>query len=319
VITGVGVLVLGMTLSAALGAADVDLLTVWQAVARSDADTQAHTIIRFVRLPRIVMAAMVGACLATAGAIMQAMTRNPLAGPTIMGLNSGAALAIVMVFALAPALPYTGIIMVSFTGAALGAGLTYGVTYLSPGGQRPGKLAIAGAAVTALLESLSRGFVIYFELGQDVLFYTAGGVQGTQWEQVRLAAPWVIAGLAAAVAMAPNFTVLNLGSDVAVGVGQRVRVVRLVGTATVLLLAGTAVSVAGGVGFVGLAVPHITRFLTGPDYRWVIPGSIILGAALVVFADVGARMVNPPYETPVGLITALVGVPFFLYLARRRT
>ncbi len=316
-----GGLVAATILSISVGAADIDLNTVrrallsWTATESGDAN---YTIIRMVRLPRVIMAALVGAALATAGAIMQAMTRNPLAGPTIMGLNSGAALAIVAVFAAAPALSYNALIAVSFAGAALGAGLTFGITYLSPGGRRPAKLAVAGAAVTALLESLSRGLVIYFELGQDILFYTAGGVQGTSWDQVRLAAPWILGGLTIALATAPNYTVLSLGDAVAVGVGQRVRLLRVVGTVTVLLLAGASVSVAGGVGFVGLAVPHITRFLVGPDYRWVIPGSVLLGATLVVLADAGARLVNPPYETPVGLLTALVGVPLFVYLARNR-
>jgi iron complex transport system permease protein len=311
------------------GAADIDLSTVWRAVVQPGvagavgADTAAdmvddYVIIRMVRAPRVIMAALVGAALATAGAIMQAMTRNPLAGPTIMGLNSGAAFAIVAVFAAAPALSYNGLVAVSFGGAALGAGLTFGITYLSPGGNRPAKLAVAGAAVTALLESITRGLVVYFELGQDVLFYTAGGVQGIGWEQVRLGAPWILAGLAVALATAPNYTVLNLGDAVAIGVGQRVRLLRTVGTLTVLLLAGASVSVAGGVGFVGLAAPHMTRFLVGPDYRRVIPGAVLLGATLVVLADLGARMVNPPYETPVGLITALVGVPLFIYLARSR-
>jgi iron complex transport system permease protein len=302
-----------------VGAADISLGTVFEAVFSAESMTSEHRVIRLVRLPRVAMAALVGASLATAGAVMQAMTRNPLAGPTIMGLNAGASFAVVLAFAFAPVLAYTGVIISSFLGAALGAGLTYGITYLSPGGNRPGKLAIAGAAVGALLEALTRGMVVVFELAQDVLFYTAGGVQGTQWEQVALATPWIAAGLGAAILLAPSLSVLSFGSAVAIGVGARVRAVRGVATVAVLLLAGSAVSVAGGVGFVGLAVPHIARFLTGPDYRWVIPGSMILGAALVVLADLGARMVNPPYETPVGLITAIVGVPFFLLLARRRT
>ncbi|MFW5797768.1 MAG: FecCD family ABC transporter permease [Spirochaetota bacterium] len=318
-----------MIASVSVGAADIDLAVVWRALLSAAprggaADTPApelvedYTIIRTVRLPRVLMAALVGAALATAGAIMQAMTRNPLAGPTIMGLNSGAAFAVVAVFAAAPALSYNGLVAVSFAGAALGAGLSFGITYLSPGGQRPAKLAVAGAAVTALLESLTRGLVVYLELGQDVLFYTAGGVQGVGWEQLRLAAPWILAGLAIALGTAANYTVLNLGDAVAIGVGQRVRLLRTVGTLTVLLLAGASVAVAGGVGFVGLAVPHITRFLVGPDYRRVLPGAVLIGATLVVLADLGARMVNPPYETPVGLITALVGVPLFLYLARSK-
>lgn len=311
-----------MFASISFGAAEIDALTVWRALLPTDVRASAaeeYTILRAVRLPRVIMAVLVGAALAGAGAIMQAITRNPLAGPTIMGLNSGAAFAIVAVFAAAPSLSYNGLLVVSFAGAALGAGMTFGITYLSPGGGGPAKLAVAGAAVAALLEALTRGLLVYFELGQDVLFYTAGGVQGIGWEQVRLTAPWILAGLTVAAITAPNYTVLNLGSTVAIGVGQRVRLMRVTGTLTVLLLAGASVSAAGGVGFVGLAVPHIVRFLVGPDYRKVIPGCLVVGASLVVLADLGARMVNPPYETPIGLITALVGVPLFIYLARTRT
>jgi iron complex transport system permease protein len=310
-------LVLGVAWSVSVGAANIDFRTVWTAVFAYNPELTAHQIIQEVRLPRVVIGAMVGACFAVAGAIMQGMTRNPLASPSIMGLNAGAGFFLVLAFAFMPGMSYTGLILVSFFGAGFGAALVFGIGSLSRGGLTPVKLALAGAAVTALLSSLTTGLVIYYDLAQDVLFYTAGGVQGTRWEQVRLMLPWFAVGMLAAIAISRHITVLSLGDDIAVGLGQRTGLVKAAGTVIVLLLAGAAVAVAGGVGFIGLVIPHIARFLVGLDYRLIIPSSMLLGALLLVLADLGARMVNPPFETPVGLITALVGVPFFLYLARR--
>jgi iron complex transport system permease protein len=310
-------LALGVVWSVSVGAAAIDFRTVWTAVFAYNPELTAHQIIQEVRLPRVVIGAMVGACFAVAGAIMQGMTRNPLASPSIMGLNAGAGFFLVLAFAFMPGMSYTGLILASFFGAGFGAALVFGIGSLSRGGLTPVKLALAGAAVTALLSSLTTGLVIYYDLAQDVLFYTAGGVQGTRWEQVRLMLPWFAVGMLAALVISRHITVLSLGDDVAVGLGQRTGLVKAVGTLIVLLLAGAAVAVAGGVGFIGLVIPHIARFLVGLDYRLIIPSSMLLGALLLVLADLGARMVNPPFETPVGLITALVGVPFFLYLARR--
>ena len=312
-------LVFGLGWSVSVGAADIELGTVWRAVFTYDATLSAHQIIQEVRLPRVVVGAMVGASFAVAGAIMQGMTRNPLASPSIMGLNAGAAFFLVLAFVLLPGLNYTGLIIASFFGAGFGAALVFGIGSLSRGGLTPVKLALAGAAVTALLSSLTTGLVLYFNLAQNVLFYTAGGLQGTRWEQVQLLLPWFLGALIAALVLSRSVTVLSLGDEVAKGLGLRTGLVKALCTLVVLLLAGAAVAVAGGVGFVGLVVPHVARFLVGLDYRLIIPSSALLGALLLVLADLGARMLKPPFETPVGLITALIGVPFFLYLARRDT
>jgi iron complex transport system permease protein len=179
------------------------------------------------------------------------------------------------------------------------------------------RLALAGTAVSALLGSLTTGLVIYNDLAQDVLFYSAGGLQGTRWDHARTVLPWFAVGMLVSMLVSRKLTVLSMGNDVGKGLGQRVVLVKATGAFATLLLAGSAVAVAGGVGFVGLAVPHVARFLVGVDYGRIIPTSALLGALLMVLADLGARMVNPPFETPVGLITALVGVPFLLYVARR--
>lgn len=310
-------LAFGLAWSVSVGAATIDLATVWTAVFRPNLEETAHQIIQEVRLPRVVIGMMVGASFAVAGAIMQGMTRNPLADPSIVGLNAGASFFLVLAFVLLPGMSYTGLIFVSFCGAAFGAALVYGIGTLSQGGLTPVKLALAGAAVSALLGSLTSGLIIYFNLAQDILFYTAGGVQGTRWEQVRLMLPWFAVAMVGGLVLSRSVTLLSLGEEVAKGLGLQTGLVKALCTLVVLLLAGASVAVAGGVGFIGLVIPHVARFLVGLDYRLIIPSSALLGALLLVMADLGARMVSPPFETPVGLITALVGVPFFLYLARR--
>lgn len=303
--------------SITVGAANIDVRTVMAALFAYDEGLIAHQIVREVRLPRVLLGAMVGACFAVAGAIMQGMTRNPLASPSIMGLNAGAGLFLAVVFVLVPGVGYTVLIVASLFGAAFGAALVFGVGSLSRGGLTPVKLALAGATVAAMLTSLTTGFLLYFERAQDVLFYTAGGLQGARWEQVLLMLPWFVVGLGGAVVLSKDVTVLSLGEDVATGLGQRIGRARALCTAVVLALAGAAVAVAGGIGFVGLIVPHLVRFVVGLDYRQIVPSSAVLGALLVVLADLGAKTVRPPFETPIGLLTALLGVPFFLYLARR--
>ncbi|MCK0471786.1 iron ABC transporter permease [Halalkalibacter sp. APA_J-10(15)] len=316
-IIGAIALVFGIAVSISFGAASIDLKTVWTGVFQFNPDLTEHQIIQELRLPRAIAAGLVGAFLAVSGAIMQGMTRNPLASPSIMGVTAGSAFMIAIAFAFFPGTSYLGLMIWSFIGAGLGAGLVFTIGSLSRSGLTPVKLALAGAAVTALLSSISSMIAIHFHVAQDISFWYAGGVAGVRWFSVQLLIPVAIVGITLAIILSRSITVLSLGEDVAKGLGQRTRLVKVLGTIVVLLLTGAAVSVAGTIGFIGLVIPHITRFLVGVDYRWIIPCSALLGALLLVLADLGARMVNPPFETPVGAITALIGVPFFLYLARR--
>ncbi|MFA9455328.1 FecCD family ABC transporter permease [Halalkalibacter sp. AB-rgal2] len=316
-IIGAIALVFGIAVSISFGAASIDLKTVWTGVFQFNPDLTEHQIIQELRLPRAIAAGLVGAFLAVSGAIMQGMTRNPLASPSIMGVTAGSAFMIAIAFAFFPGTSYLGLMIWSFIGAGLGAGLVFTIGSLSRSGLTPVKLALAGAAVTALLSSISSMIAIHFHVAQDISFWYAGGVAGVRWFSVQLLIPVAIVGITLAIILSRSITVLSLGEDVAKGLGQRTRLVKVLGTIVVLLLTGAAVSVAGTIGFIGLVIPHITRFLVGVDYRWIIPCSALLGALLLVLADLGARIVNPPFETPVGAITALIGVPFFLYLARR--
>ncbi|TQR44625.1 FecCD family ABC transporter permease [Paenibacillus popilliae] len=310
-------LLLGIAISVSFGAADIQMSTVWEAIFRFNPEVTQHQIIQEIRLPRVLGGALVGACFAVAGALMQGMTRNPLADSGLLGLNAGSGFMLAICFAFFPGLPYMYLILYSFLGAGLGAGLVYGIGSLARGGLTPVRMVLAGAALSALLSALSEGIALYYRIGQDLAFWYAGGVAGTKWPQLEVMLPWIAAALAGAIVLSRSITMLSLGEEIAKGLGQRTRLVRLAGTVIVLILAGTAVSVVGAVGFVGLIIPHVTRYLVGVDYRWIIPCSALLGSLLVIFADLAARMVNPPYETPVGALIALIGVPFFLFLARK--
>ncbi|MFF2015182.1 FecCD family ABC transporter permease [Paenibacillus sp. NPDC058177] len=317
-IIGLGGILFGLALSISVGAADIKLSTVWEAVFHFNPDIRQHQVIWELRIPRSLAGALVGACFAVAGAMMQGMTRNPLADSGLLGLNAGATAALALAFAFTPSMPFTLIMLFCFIGAALAALLVFGIGSLSRNGLTPIRLTLAGAAVSALLLAVSQGVAILFHLSQDLTFWLAGGVAGTTWGQLKIMAPPILVALIVAMMMSRSITLLSLGSEVAAGLGQNTRLVQAGGMLTVVVLAGTAVSAVGPIAFVGLLIPHITRYLVGIDYRWVIPCSAVLGSLLLIFADIGARLLNAPYETPIGALISLLGVPFFIYLASRR-
>ncbi len=304
--------------SMSVGAAKIDVITIWNAIFQFNSDLTEHIIVRDLRLPRAIVGAVVGACFAVAGAIMQGMTRNPLAGPGIVGVNAGAGFFVILAFALHPDPPYSLLMVYSFLGGVFGTALVYGIGTMAKGGLTPLRLALAGAAVTALLSSFAGALNIYHQLAQDVMFFYAGGVAGVKWEQVRMLVPWATAGLVGSLLISRQITVLSLGEEIAVNLGQRIGLIKAAGALVALLMVGAAVSTAGPIGFVGLIIPHIVRYVVGMDYRWIIPVSAVFGGVLVTVADIGARMINQPLETPIGVFTAIIGVPFFLYLARSK-
>ncbi|QDR82681.1 FecCD family ABC transporter permease [Sporomusa termitida] len=318
IVAGSGLLVLLMMFSITRGAAAIPFFAVGDALVRFDAKNTQHLIVLDLRLPRVIASALVGAALAVAGAVMQGTTRNPLADSGLMGLNAGAGFALSICFAFFPRLGYMQLILFSFLGAALGAALVGGIASLRRGGATPMRLVLAGAAVSALLAALSQGIALYFDVAQDIMFWTTGGVAAASWEQIRIMAPWILGALLGSIALARSVSLLSLGQDVAKGLGLNTAVGNGLCFLIVLILAGASVSVVGAVGFVGLIIPHLARYFVGVDYRWVIPSSAVLGALLLVLADLGARTLNPPFETPIGALIGLIGVPCFLYLARQQ-
>ncbi|MFC4320591.1 FecCD family ABC transporter permease [Litchfieldia salsa] len=277
-----------------------------------------HQLIREVRIPRALTAALVGAALAVAGALMQGLTRNPLADPSIIGITHGSGLAIAISLAFVSSGSYWNLLLWSFAGSAIGASFVFIFSLISKDRISPVTLTLAGAALSTLFSALSTGIALYFQVSQDLSFWFAGGLSGTKWLHVMILFPAVILGVILSLSISRSLTILSMGEEVATGLGQSLQKVRWIGIITVVLLSGVAVSIAGAIGFIGLVIPHIIRLLLGSSYQVVIPLSAVAGALLLVLADIGARMINPPFETPVSAITALVGVPFFLYLSRKK-
>lgn len=311
------VLLLVIILSIMNGAANIPFQTVVRALLNYDASNSSHVVILTLRLPRIVLSILVGTSFAVAGAIMQGITQNPLADSGLMGLNSGAGFALSICFAFFPGMGYIQLIFWSFVGSAVSSILVNGIALSHRGGITPMRMVLAGAAVNALLTSLSQGIALYFHVSQDIMFWTVGGVAGSDWEQVRIMIPITLFAVSCAVIFSSSVSVLSMGDEVAKGLGLNVRRTRLICSILVLILAGSSVAVVGAVGFIGLIVPHVARYVVGADYRYIIPFSAILGANVFLLADFAARMINPPFETPVGSVIALIGVPFFLYLAKK--
>jgi iron complex transport system permease protein len=304
-----------MLASIALGAAEIQPATVWAAVIAFDPTDTNHLIIQTLRLPRALTAALAGAALATAGAIMQGLTRNPLADPGLLGIEAGAALAVVagvMFFRIGA---MSGYALFAFAGAGITAVVVYTLGTLGRGGPTPFKLTIAGAAVTALLSSLTTAILLFNERTlEEVRFWLVGSVAGRDMTLVLHAAPYFGVGLLLALALGRQITTLALGDDMAAGLGQNVALVKGLSTLATVLLAGGAVALAGPVGFVGLVIPQVVRFFVGVDYRWILPYAMLLGGSFLVVSDVIGRVVARPSELAVGVMTALIGGPVFIAL-----
>ncbi len=312
-----GLLALAMMSSIAFGAADIAPADVWAALVNFDASSTNHLIIRTLRVPRAVIAALVGAALGVAGALMQGITRNPMADPGILGINTGAALGVVGAIFLLKISSLTLYALFAFAGAALTASAVYTLGSLGRGGPTPLKITIAGAALTALLSSLTTGVLILNQRTlEEVRVWLAGSVAGRDLNLLLQVTPYLGIGLLVALALGRQITTLSLGDDVAQGLGQRTGWVKGLAALCVVLLAGSSVAVAGPIGFVGLVIPHAVRFFVGVDYRWILPYAVLAGATFLVASDVAARLVLRPTEMPVGVMTALIGGPFFVYLVR---
>lgn len=277
-----------------------------------------HLIIQNARVPRAFIAASVGASLGIAGAIMQALTRNPLASPGIFGVNGGAGFFIVTAVSFYSVSSLHTFTWIAFAGAALAAITVYFVGSVGRGGLTPVKLTLAGAAMAALFSSLTQGLLVLNETAlEEVLFWLAGSVQGRKLEILGSVFPYLVGGWVLALAISKQINVLLMGEDVARGLGQNTGLVKLGGALVIVLLAGGSVAVAGPIAFVGIVVPHLAKALVGTDHRWVIPYSGLIGGVLLLLADVGARYVIMPQEVPVGVMTAVIGTPFFVYIARK--
>ena len=298
------------------GAADTSVRDVLTAIL-STAPNDQGIMLREIRFPREVAAALVGAALAVSGAIIQGMTRNPLADPGLLGLTAGANAALAITVAFWPSVNYFGVMLACFVGAAAGAILVFGLSSLHPDGFTTLRIVLAGATISAFLYAIAEGVGIYFKISQQVSMWTAGGMIGTTWHQVWLIAPIVLIGVLISLMCARQLTILSLSEEMAVGLGQRVRLIKSILFVLIIILTGASVALVGNLAFFGLMVPHIVRAIVGTDYRFVLPMSAILGATFMLLADTVARTINAPYETPVAAVVAIMGLPFFLYIVRK--
>lgn len=310
-------LVFSMLYSMTKGAAMIPLDTVWDSIVHFDKENMKHLMVIDLRLPRVLGAALVGAALATSGAIMQGLTKNPLADAGLMGLNSGAGVALAICLAFFQSLTYTHIIMATFIGAAIGAISVYGISALVPGGNSPMKLVLSGAALTALFSGLSQALSISFRLNQSITFWTMGSTAGINWEQIKIAVVLIGVAVFLACIMSKKITILSMGDELATGLGVSVKAVKGIGILLVISMAATSYSLAGSISFVGILIPHLVRGLVGTDYKKIIPNSAIIGALLLVIGDLLSKTMRPPTEFPVGAFISIIGVPAFLIIARR--
>lgn len=305
-----------LLISILLGASNTTMNDIWLSLFSKNS-TESATIIHDIRLPREIGAVFVGAALAVSGAIMQALTRNPLAEPGLLGLSAGASAMLAISFALFPSLSYVGIIAACFIGALIGSVMVFSISAAKKGAMSPFRIVLAGAAVSAFLYAVEQGVGLFFKVSKDISMWTAGGLIGTSWTQLQIMIPFIVGAILIAIIFSRQLTILSLDENVAIGLGQNIGLIKAILFAIVTILTGTAVALVGNIAFVGLMVPHIVRAITGTDYRYIIPMSAIIGAILMVFADTVARTINAPYETPVIAVVALLGLPFFLVITRK--
>ncbi|MEK5166072.1 iron ABC transporter permease [Paenibacillus sp. FSL R5-0527] len=309
-------LVVCFVISMLFGAQETAPHELWLALTSAASEGNVLTL-QEIRLPRELAAMLVGAALAVSGAIMQGVTRNPLADPGLLGLTSGANLALAVIFACIPGISYFGIMLACFIGAAAGGGLVVGLGAVRRRNLSPVRIVLAGAAISTFLQAATEGISLAFKISKDVSMWTAGGLIGTNWEQIQAVALVIVAGIAVSVMYSGHLTILSLSDEVAVGLGQKLARIKFILFALVILLTGAAVALAGNIAFLGLMIPHIVRKIVGTDYRYILPFSVFAGAAFMLLADTLARTINAPYETPMAAIVAMAGLPFFLLVVRK--
>ena len=315
-----GLLVGAFLFHIAVGAKPLPLSTVTEAIVAFDPKVFDHVIILNLRLPRAVLAIVVGASLSLAGALMQGVTRNPLADPGLLGLTAGASLAVVMVTALTGMASMALVPWIAMAGALAAAIAVYCIAHFVPGGATPLSLTLSGAAISAFLGALiSIAHLLGGDTFENLRVWLTGGLAGRELGLLRYVGPWMAIALLAGLLLAPRVTVLAMGEEVAQGLGVRTGPLKVQLLAVVVVLTACSVALAGPLGFVGLVIPHVVRLYVGSDYRWIVPYAALTGAIYLLGVDIIARVAIPPREISTGIITAMVGAPLFVHLVRQRT
>ncbi|MDV3251145.1 iron chelate uptake ABC transporter family permease subunit [Devosia sp. BK] len=322
---GLGLLLLAaaliavILLSMATGARAIPVDMVWSALTAFDPNSTEHRIVWDLRLPRTLVGVLVGIALGLSGAVLQGATRNPLADPSILGINSGAALFVVLGVSVFGITQLSLYVWLAFIGAGVAMLVVYSVASLGREGATPIKLALAGAAMTAIMLAVINAILLTSPRTLDeVRFWQVGSLAGRSMEIALQVSPFIAIGAVLALLSARLLDGLSMGDDVARALGQRIGLSRALAGLAAVILAGAAVAAAGPIAFVGLTVPHVARAITGPGYRWILPYSMLMAPILLLGADIIGRVIAPPGELQVGIVTAFIGAPFFIALVRRR-
>lgn len=305
-------------LSISLGTMNISFQEIYNAFFLFDSENVQQIIIRTARFPRAVGTLLIGGLLAMSGAMMQGMTRNYLASPSIMGVSDGAAFMITLAFVFFPSMTSFQMLALSFLGSALGVFLVLGLASVIKNGFSPLRLAIIGTVFGSFLSSLSSAIASYFQVSQNMSFWYNARLHQLNNELLLLCIPLAIVGIIMALSLSKSIAILSLGKEVATSLGQRTFIIQMLTMVAVVVMTGISVSLAGKIGFVGLIIPHITRMIVGVDYKKIIPCSGILGGLFLVVCDTFSRFINYPFESPIGIVTAFLGVPFFLYLIKTK-
>ena len=300
------------------GATRITAGEVWQTIVAFDPDNFTHLTVRDIRLPRFLADLIVGASLSVAGAIMQGTTKNPMADSGIMGISSGATLGVVVVLAFFPTAGRFFKMGVSAIGAAVVTLTIYAIAFIGKGRITSDRMVLSGMAISTLLSSITTSIILKEGLMNQMLRYTSGSSANTVWKDLAIAAPFFLVGIIIAIIIARSLTVMNLGEDVSKGLGANTLLIKTLSTIVVLVLSAVAVIIIGPVGYIGLMIPYICRYLVGTDYRLVLPICAVYGALFVSVVDFAAKTVRPGLEFPIGLLITIIGVPFFIYVSRKQ-
>ncbi|WP_425388644.1 FecCD family ABC transporter permease [Amycolatopsis jejuensis] len=317
-LAALAVLVLVMLVSVWIGSKSIPFGSIWSVLWHDDGSADA-VIIHDQRIPRTLLGALVGAALGLAGAVMQALTRNPLADPGLLGVNNGAAAAVVSAIAFFGITGVLGYVWFAFLGAAVASVVVYVLGTSGRGGAAPDRLVMSGAALTAVLQAYI-GAVLLIDPAtfNQFRFWNVGSLSGRRADVLLQVSPFIAIGLVLALLLARPLNVLALGEQTGKALGAHLGRTRVLGAIAVTLLCGASTAAIGPIAFIGLAVPQMVRILVGPDQRWVLPYSMILSPVLLIGSDVVGRILNPPEELQVGIVTAFLGAPVFVALCRRR-
>lgn len=312
-------LIVAFGASLSIGQYPITLSQAFSALVQYDGSTVEHVIVISSRLPRAIIAVFVGAALAISGVLMQAMSRNPMASPSILGVNSGAIFFIVLFSTLFPSISGHSLTWVGMIGAAIAGSIVFLLGSLGSGGLTPTRLVLSGAALTALFVSFTQAILVINQDGLDrILFWLAGSLADRNLDSFFPVVPYLMMGVIFSCCLGQHINILMSGDDIAKGLGQNTVLLKVTLGILVIALAGSAVSAVGNIAFIGLIVPHIMRLSTSSDHSWLIPLSALMGAVLLLISDVIARQVIMPEELPIGAITAVLGAPVFILLAKRK-